>query len=117
MQTTQTGTQASDQMLEKTIPGGRCAVVRHVGSDDTLGEAVRYLYATWLPASGEEPRDFPLYLQRVRFFPDGAAGAFLRLKARLRARKAGTPSDPEDRTPPLSQAPASAKAVLEGSRT
>jgi AraC family transcriptional regulator len=57
-------------VVEKTIPGGRCAVVRHVGSDDTLGEAVRYLYATWLPASGEEPRDFPLYLQRVRFFPD-----------------------------------------------
>ena len=29
-----------------------------------------YLYTTWLPASGEEPRDFPLYLQRVRFFPN-----------------------------------------------
>jgi AraC family transcriptional regulator len=57
-------------VVAKTIPGGRCAVLRHVGSDDTLGEAVRYLYATWLPASGEEPRDFPLYLQRVRFFPD-----------------------------------------------
>ena len=57
-------------VVEKTIPGGRCAVVRHVGSDDTLGEVVRYLYSTWLPASGEEPRDFPLFLQRVRFFPD-----------------------------------------------
>ena len=57
-------------VVEKTIPGGRCAVLRHVGSDDTLGAAVAYLYATWLPASGEEPRDFPLYLQRVRFFPD-----------------------------------------------
>jgi AraC family transcriptional regulator len=57
-------------IVEKTIPGGRCAVLRHVGSDDTLGEAINYLYATWLPASGEEPRDFPLYLQRVKFFPD-----------------------------------------------
>ena len=57
-------------VVEKTIPGGRCAVLRHVGSDDTLGAAVAYLYGTWLPASGEEPRDFPLYLQRVRFFPD-----------------------------------------------
>ena len=57
-------------VVEKTIPGGRCAVLRHVGSDDTLGEALRYLYAGWLPASGEEPRDFPPYLQRVRFFPD-----------------------------------------------
>jgi AraC family transcriptional regulator len=31
---------------------------------------VRFLYATWLPASGQEPREFPLYLQRIRFFPD-----------------------------------------------
>jgi AraC family transcriptional regulator len=57
-------------VVEETIPGGRCAVLRHVGSDDTLGETLTYLYASWLPASGEEPRDFPLYLQRVRFFPD-----------------------------------------------
>jgi AraC family transcriptional regulator len=53
-----------------TIPGGRCAVLRHEGSDDTLGSAVTYLYSHWLPASGEQPRDFPLYVQRVRFFPD-----------------------------------------------
>jgi AraC family transcriptional regulator len=57
-------------VIGKTIPGGRCARLRHVGSDDTLGEAVRYLYATWLPGSGEEPRDVPLFVQRVRFFPD-----------------------------------------------
>jgi len=57
-------------VVEKTIPRGRCAVLRHVGSDDMLGDVLRYLYSTWLPTSGEEPRDFPLYLQRVRFFPD-----------------------------------------------
>ncbi|WP_437736039.1 AraC family transcriptional regulator [Sorangium sp. So ce1335] len=57
-------------VVEKTIPGGRCAVLRHTGCDDTLYEAVKYLYATWLPASGEEPRDFPLFLRRLRFFPD-----------------------------------------------
>jgi len=54
----------------KTIPGGRCAVLRHIGSDDTLGQTLRYLYADWLPQSGEELRDFPLYFQRVQFFPD-----------------------------------------------
>lgn len=53
-----------------TIPGGRCAVVRHLGSDDRLGETLRRLYAEWLPTSGEEVRDFPLFFQRVRFFPD-----------------------------------------------
>ena len=57
-------------VFERTIPGGRCAVLRHVGSDDNLAEAFTYLYSKWLPASGEELRDFPLYLQRLRFFPD-----------------------------------------------
>lgn len=57
-------------VIAKTIPGGRCAVLRHVGSDTTLGASISYLVATWLPASGEEPRDFPLFLQRVRFFPE-----------------------------------------------
>ena len=57
-------------VIEKVIPGGRCAVLRHTGSDDTLGAAIHFLYSSWLPASGEEPRDFPLYLQRVTFFPD-----------------------------------------------
>lgn len=57
-------------VVEGVIPGGRCARLRHLGSDDTLGEAFRFLYGTWLPASGEEPRSFPLFTQRVRFFPD-----------------------------------------------
>ncbi len=57
-------------VVERTIPGGRCAMLRHVGSDDTLGENVMFLYSTWLPESGEELRDYPLYLQRVRFFPE-----------------------------------------------
>jgi AraC family transcriptional regulator len=57
-------------VVERTIPAGRCARLRHVGSDDTFGETFNFLYATWLSASGQEPRDFPLFLQRVRFFPD-----------------------------------------------
>jgi AraC family transcriptional regulator len=28
------------------------------------------LYTAWFPQSGEELRDFPLYYQRVKFFPD-----------------------------------------------
>lgn len=57
-------------VVAKVIPGGRCAVLRHIGSDDGLGEAMAFLYTEWLPGSGEEPRDFPLYCQRVSFFPD-----------------------------------------------
>ncbi len=52
------------------IPGGRCAVLRVVGASDDLEPAALFLYREWLPASGEEPRDFPLYCQRVTFFPD-----------------------------------------------
>lgn len=52
------------------IPAGRCAVLRHVGSDDGLGAAFGRLYRDWLPASGEALRDFPPFLQRVSFFPD-----------------------------------------------
>lgn len=52
------------------IPGGRCARLRLVGSSDALGPALRFLIAEWLPASGEAARDFPPFVQRVRFFPD-----------------------------------------------
>lgn len=57
-------------VVEQTIPAGRCAVLRHVGPDDTFRESFGFLYATWLPTSGEEPRDFPLFLQRITLFPD-----------------------------------------------
>jgi AraC family transcriptional regulator len=57
-------------VVTKTIPGGKCAVLRHIGSNDNIGESIRFLYAEWLPQSGAEPRDFPLYFQRVSFFPD-----------------------------------------------
>ena len=52
------------------IPAGRCARLRVVGSSDDLEPAALFLYRDWLPASGEETRDFPLYCQRVSFFPD-----------------------------------------------
>ena len=64
------GAASSHGIIRKIIPGGRCAVRRLIGSDDGLGEAVTRLYSEWLPTTAYEPRDFPLYLQRVRFFPD-----------------------------------------------
>lgn len=57
-------------VIEKSIPGGRCAVLRYVGAEAGLGAAIAFLYAQWLPRSGETRRDFPLFLQRVRFFPE-----------------------------------------------
>lgn len=61
---------SSNGITEKTIPAGRCARLRHIGLEDHLDASIRYLYADWLPQSGEQLRDFPLYLQRVIFFPD-----------------------------------------------
>ena len=52
------------------IPAGRCALLRHLGSDDHLGGSIMHLYASWLPTSSEELRDFPLFMNRVKFFPD-----------------------------------------------
>jgi len=52
------------------IPESRVATLRLLGSTDHLRAAVSWLYGEWLPASAEEPGDFPLFVQRVRFFPD-----------------------------------------------
>jgi AraC family transcriptional regulator len=59
-----------DGVRESVIAGGRCAMIRHMGSDDQLGRSIYRLYAEWLPTSGEETRDFPLFMQRVKFFPE-----------------------------------------------
>ncbi|OWJ64826.1 AraC family transcriptional regulator [Inquilinus limosus] len=52
------------QMKPGVIPGGRCAVLRYPGNTNNLEPAALYLYRDWLPASGEEARDFPIYCQR-----------------------------------------------------
>ena len=72
-------------MTAGVIPGGRCAVLRVVGNTDNLEPAALYLYRDWLPASGEEARDFPIYCQRLSFFPEvpeheTVADVFLPLK-------------------------------------
>ena len=59
-----------EQIKVGEIPGGRCAVLRVVGNTDNLELPALYLYREWLPASGEETRDFPLYCQRLSFFPE-----------------------------------------------
>ncbi len=54
------------------IPGGRCAVARHLGSHDHIGESIYPLYREWLPQSGEELRDFPLFFHYLNLVPDVA---------------------------------------------
>ncbi|OUJ14650.1 GyrI-like domain-containing protein [Acetobacter sp. DsW_063] len=59
-----------DRVTSALIPGGRCAVLRVIGSSDDLENPATFLYRDWLPGSGEELRDFPLFCQRVTFYPD-----------------------------------------------
>ena len=53
------------------IPGGRCALVRHVGSREHI-PAADWLYREWLPASGEALRDCPFFFHYVNVGPDVA---------------------------------------------
>ena len=52
------------------IPAGICAVVRFKGIDDMIGEVARYLYSDWLSERQYTLRDFPLFLERIEFFPN-----------------------------------------------
>lgn len=65
------------------IPGGRCAVLRVTGDTHNLEPAALFLYREWLPGSGEEMRDFPIYCQRFFLSPPElgtAAEVFLPLR-------------------------------------
>ncbi len=55
-------------VVSKTIPAGRCAKVRNVGSRHEMA-APRYLYESWLPQSGEKLRDFPIFFHYVNVGP------------------------------------------------
>jgi len=56
---------ADDELMKAgVIPGGRCAVLRYPGNTNNLEPAALYLYRDWLPASGEEAGDFPMYSRR-----------------------------------------------------
>jgi AraC family transcriptional regulator len=57
-------------VVNKIIPGGRCAVARLLGSHDRIGECAYYLYREWLPQSGEELRDFPLFFHYLNLLPE-----------------------------------------------
>jgi AraC family transcriptional regulator len=53
-----------------SLAEGLCARVRHIGSDDQIGQAVQFLYQHWLPNSDYQLRDAPLFFERVKFFPE-----------------------------------------------
>jgi len=60
----------SHGIISGKIPAGLCARICHQGSDAGLAAAVNYLYREWLQKSDYELRDFPLFFERVSFYPD-----------------------------------------------
>jgi AraC family transcriptional regulator len=49
----------SGELTEAYVEGGRYARIIHTGPYAELKTAYDWLYQTWLPGSGEEPRDLP----------------------------------------------------------
>jgi AraC family transcriptional regulator len=58
------------RVRELIIPGGRCVVVRHIGSPDHIGESIYPIYRDWLPDSIEELRDHPMFFHYLSVFPE-----------------------------------------------
>jgi AraC family transcriptional regulator len=62
-------------LVRRTLAGGDYAVLRHQGPYANMGVAYRWLYGTWLPASGRSIRDevmFETYLNNPREVPPNA---------------------------------------------
>ncbi|MBC8954234.1 GyrI-like domain-containing protein [Xenorhabdus sp. PB62.4] len=57
-------------IIKKTIPSGKCAYIRHIGPDEEITTLVNYLYTRWLSENNQEVRDFPLFFERVKLFPN-----------------------------------------------
>ncbi|MDQ7059410.1 MAG: GyrI-like domain-containing protein [Ghiorsea sp.] len=57
-------------VVNKAIPGGRYAKLRHRGSHDKLGQKVNALYRTWLPNSNEMKRDSALFFEYMNVVPE-----------------------------------------------
>lgn len=55
-------------VVAKVIRGGRCARVRYVGTREYIS-VVQPLLTEWLPQSGEQPGDFPMFFHYVNVDP------------------------------------------------
>jgi AraC family transcriptional regulator len=56
-------------VVNKVIPRTRCALARDIGSRYNNQAAV-YLYEKWLPQSGEQPGNFPIFFHYVNVGPN-----------------------------------------------
>ena len=57
-------------VINKQIPGGRCARLRYIGSTDEIKAPVIAFYQEWLPDSDEKLRDFPVFFHYIKRVPE-----------------------------------------------
>ncbi|WP_350976428.1 GyrI-like domain-containing protein [Shewanella sp. AC34-MNA-CIBAN-0136] len=55
----------SSQIKLKSIPQGRCAMIKYSGDDNGLTAAIDYLYRDWVNANDITLRNYPVYLERL----------------------------------------------------
>ncbi|MGI2114515.1 AraC family transcriptional regulator [Shewanella frigidimarina] len=55
----------SSQIMLKSIPQGRCAMIKYSGDDNGLAAAIDYLYRDWVNANDITLRNYPLFLERL----------------------------------------------------
>jgi AraC family transcriptional regulator len=58
------------EVKQTEIPGQYCARLRYIGPDSGLDAQIRHLYQDWLPTSQKKTGTFPLFIERVAFYPE-----------------------------------------------
>lgn len=59
------GQDAGDELERFTLPETRCAVLEYTGPHSEIEAAYHWLFSQWLPGSGYETRDFPMWEEYV----------------------------------------------------
>ncbi|ANW23290.1 AraC family transcriptional regulator [Vibrio coralliilyticus] len=52
------------------ISEGNCAVTRHIGPDDGIGQSLRFLYSHWLKNDLGSLRESPVFFERIKLYPN-----------------------------------------------
>lgn len=59
-------------VVNDKIMSCRCAMIRCVGSNEDMNQAIQFLYGHWLPQSNEACLERPLFVKRVFMYPEVA---------------------------------------------
>ncbi len=57
-------------VFKSELPAGRYAVIDSAGGDHVIQQSAHALINNFIPDSKEEAADYPLIVQRIRFYPD-----------------------------------------------